>query len=74
VDLGGIGWAKWRIGEFGGTVACKTLEVDYIWSCNITKISSSFPLRDVVVSRRAGHNGQFSAKYWRWEGRSPRKF
>jgi len=60
-----------RIGGFGGAVACETAEPDYIWRCNITKISPSFHLRD---ARMAGHNGKFVAKYWRWEGRSPRIF
>ena len=59
------------LGGFGGAVACETAEPDYIWRCNITKISPPFHLRD---ARMAGHNGKFVAKYWRWEGRSPRNF
>ena len=73
--LGGW-WRRWLgeledLGGFGGAVACETAEPDYIWRCNITKISPPFHLRD---ARMAGHNGKFVAKYWRWEGRSPRNF
>jgi hypothetical protein len=62
---GGIGfWAALAaryggLGGFRGGVACETTEPDYIGCCNITKIASSFPLRDGVLSRRAGQIGKF---------------
>jgi hypothetical protein len=34
--IGGFG------GGFGGVVACDTTEPDYIWRCNITKMSPTF--------------------------------
>jgi hypothetical protein len=37
------------LGGFGGAVACETVEPDYIWRCNITKIHPSFHLRDVQM-------------------------
>jgi len=42
------------LGGFRGGVACKTGELDYIGRCNITKMASSLPLCDGVMSRRAG--------------------
>ena len=34
------------LGGFGGTVACETVELHYIWHCDITKIYPLFHLRD----------------------------
>jgi len=59
------------LGGFGGGVACKTAEPDYIGRCNITKIASWFPLCDGVLSRWAGQIGKFA---WSGEGRCQQKF
>jgi hypothetical protein len=42
------GWWRCWLGEledlggFGGVIACETTEPDYIWRCNITKMSPTF--------------------------------
>jgi len=54
------------LGGFRGGVACKTAEPDYIGRCNITKIASSFPLCDGVLSRRAGQIGKFACQIVEW--------
>jgi hypothetical protein len=55
MDLGGGVSAYWRIGGIWWRVAYETPELHYIWRSNITEITSSFPLRDEVVSRRKGY-------------------
>ena len=62
------------LGGFGGGVACKTAEPDYIGRCNITKIASSFHLCDGVLSRWVGQIGKFACQIVDWEGRCQQKF
>jgi len=46
---------------------------DYIGRCNITKIASSFPLCDGVLSRRAGQIGKFACQIVEWGRPLPAK-
>ena len=61
------------LGGFGGGIACKTVEPNYIGRCNITKIASSFPLCDGVLSRRAGQIGKFACQIVEWGRPLPAK-
>jgi hypothetical protein len=69
MDLGGGVSAYWRIGGIWWRVACETPVLHYIWRSNITEISSSFPLRDEVVSRRKGYKmANFLPKIFEYRG------
>jgi len=74
---GGVGfWATLarRFGGFGGGVACKRGELDYIGRCNITKMASSLPLCDGVMSRWVGQIGKFACQIVEWGRPLPTKF